>query len=624
MNDSQRKILWTKRAWLRWVLIDLVVGVISLVSGARGAQAQFMGLAPQGADQVQVSAEFTAPEGTRPSYLFITVRIKPDHYIYSLTQPPGGPRPTRIRLAESQDFRLAGTFQASPPPQRKLDPLFNNLPVEYHVEEVTWFAPLEWREGVDLSQAVIAGRVQVQVCDQTSCYPPQEFAFEARLGSGREIPSGEELGSSPARAVPPGQAGAPSPRAQVSASFTLWAGILAAAFLGGLILNLMPCVLPVISLKLFALIEQAGQSRTKILALNLWYTLGLLSVFFVLATLSAAFNMAWGQQFTYTWFKVALVGLVFALALSFLGVWELPIPGFATGSRVSQLQMKEGAAGAFFKGVFTTILATPCAGPFLGSVFAFTLDQPPIVSYVVFGMVGLGMAFPYLMVAIVPGVLRFLPRPGAWMEILKEIMGFFLLGAVVYLFSTINAKYFIPTLAFVVGLWFACWLVGKVPLTVGTLRRALTWVIAIGIVAGSAGFSFTALIPRELIPWEPFVPERVDLARQEGRTVMIDFTADWCPNCKFNLATAIETPRVAQLIAEYNVLPLLADWTDESPVIKDFLTQRLRRRSIPVLAIYPPGASDEEAIILDGILVESQVLDALRQAGPSRVGAGSN
>jgi suppressor for copper-sensitivity B len=593
--------------------VSLAAALTWVLGTSSAAQSQLMPFSQSQPRHLDIIAQFTPPTGDSPSYLIITAKIAPGFYIYSINHPPGGPRPTRIRIQESPHFRITGPFQPTSPPKTKLDPLFDNLRVEYHSEEVTWFAPLEWREGVALERVTIRGTVQVQVCDQSTCYPPQEYPFEAQLGHFVPLPQiSSSTPESRAETVPP------SPSTSPGISLGMWLGILAAALAGGLILNLMPCVLPVISLKLFALIEQAGQDRHRVLALNLWYVLGLMSVFLVLATFAAIFNLAWGEQFTFTWFKVALIGLVFALALSFLGVWELPIPGFAASGLAGQLQMREGATGAFFKGVLTTILATPCTGPFLGAVFGFTLDKPPYVAYLIFGTVGLGMALPYIVIGFFPELIRILPKPGPWMQTLKEIMGFFLLGTVVYLFSTIQSRFFVPTLAFVVGVWFACWLVGKVPLTAPGIQRAFAWGSAGGIIALAGIFSFVLLMPNPKIAWVPFSPEQLELARKEGRTVLVDFTADWCPNCKWNLAFAIETTRVAELIAQYDVLPMLADWTDESLMIKEFLEQRLRRRSIPVLAIWPAGAPEEEVIILDGILTESQVLEALRRAGPSQ------
>ena len=159
-----------------------------------------------------------------------------------------------------------------------------------------------------------------------------------------------------------------------------------------------------------------------------------------------------------------MTAMVFVMALSFLGVWEIPIPGFVGAGRVNQLQTQEGPSGAFFKGVFTTILATPCSGPFLGPVFGYLLKQPPYMAYWIFGAVGLGMASPYLAIGAYPKLVGRLPKPGAWMETVQQLMGFLLLATVVYLFNTLTPRYVVPTLAFLVGLWFACWWVGRAQL----------------------------------------------------------------------------------------------------------------------------------------------------------------
>jgi thiol:disulfide interchange protein len=167
---------------------------------------------------------------------------------------------------------------------------------------------------------------------------------------------------------------------------------------------------------------------------------------------------------------------VFVMALSFLGVWEIPIPGFVGSGRAGKLQAKEGPSGAFLKGVFATILATPCSGPFLGPVFGFLLKQPPYMAYCVFGAVGLGMASPYLVIGAFPRLIRLLPRPGAWMETVQQFMGFLLLGTVVYLFTTLSAAMVASTQALLVGLWFACWWIGRTPLTAPRPWRIAAWV----------------------------------------------------------------------------------------------------------------------------------------------------
>lgn len=546
---------------------------------------------------VTVEARFTAPAGDQPARLFIIATMAPTWNIYSTEQQ----KPliaAEIRLDPSEAYRTIGEFRPSPPPKRERDPNMDNLVIESHSGKVIWHAPIELRPGTDLKKLRITGSLYAQACKGGRCFRPRDYPFAATLAEASEV---AELERAAAQTGPELDYGA--------LPLTL-----ALAFLGGLILNLMPCVLPVVSLKLLAFMEQAGESRGRVLALNLWYTLGLLSVFMVLAALAAGAGLAWGEQFTLPWFKVALIGLVFVMALSFLGVWEMPIPGFVGAGGAGRLEAREGASGAFFKGVFATILATPCSAPLLGPIFGSLLNQPPVMAYWVFGAIGLGMASPYLVIGAFPTLIRFLPKPGAWMETLRQVMGFLLLGTVVYLFSAMTEEYFIPTLTLLVGLWFACWLVGRTPLTVGPQKRLAAWAGGILTAALVGLLAFTVLFWEPIIPWRPFSPEALAKARAEGKTVMVDFTADWCPNCKWNSRWAIERREVLEVIQQNRVVPLLADWTDRSLEIKKALNE-LGANSIPVLAIWPP---EGEAVVLKDVVTKRQVLDALAKAGPSK------
>lgn len=561
------------------------------------------GLAP-GPKLVTLQAQFTDPTPDRPARLFITARIEPPWYTYSITQPPGGPKRTVIEVDRAEAFELLGDFQASPPPETKIDPVFDNLAVQSHHGGVTWYAPIEIKPWADKDTLRITGRVNAQLCNSqtSSCLPPEDYPFTAALGPGIE-PFKKTV-------APP----AVGPQEVDPAKLAMQLGL---AFLGGVILNLMPCVLPVISLKILSFLEQSGESRARVLSLNLWYSAGLLSVFMVLATLTALAGRAWGEMFTLLWFKVTMTGLVFVMALSFLGVWEIPIPGFVGSGGAGRLQAKEGADGAFFKGVFATILATPCSGPLLGPVIGYLLRQPPYAVYLVFGAIGLGMASPYLIVGAFPGLIRRLPKPGLWMEAVRQLMAFLLLGTVVYLFTTLRAEYFIPTLTLLIGLWFACWWIGRAGPLASSARRATAWLGGSLSAAAIGLFAFTVLLYESKIPWQPFSPGALAHARAEGKTVMVDFTANWCPTCKLNLKFAIDTEDVQELIAENDVVPLLADWTDESPVIKQTLND-LGRNSLPVLAVWPAGSSDDEVIVLTDLVWKSEVLEALRTAGPSQ------
>ena len=234
----------------------------------------------------------------------------------------------------------------------------------------------------------------------------------------------------------------------------------------------MPCVLPVIGLKIMSFVQQAGEHRARVFSLNVWYSLGMLSIFWLLATMASAASLGlsdeslgWGEQFNYDRFTIPLLSVVFVMGLSFIGVWEIPIPGFMASGKAGDLAQREGLGGAFFKGVLTTVLATPCSGPGLATALTWSATKPPALVYLVFTAMGLGMAMPYLLIGAFPRLVRFIPKPGAWMETFKQFMGFVLMGTVVYMFTLIDQKYFVPTLALIFALWAACWWIGRTPIT---------------------------------------------------------------------------------------------------------------------------------------------------------------
>jgi thiol:disulfide interchange protein len=312
-----------------------------------------------------------------------------------------------------------------------------------------------------------------------------------------------------------------------------------------------------------------------------------------------------------------MCGLVFAMALSFLGVWEIPIPGFVGTGKAAEVATHEGAAGAFAKGVVSTVLATPCSGPFLGSVFGSMLRQPPGIIFAIFATIGLGMSSPYLVIGAFPQLIRFLPKPGAWMDTFKHIMGFVLLGTVVFLFTFLHRDYLVATFGMLIGIWAACWWIGHVPLSAEFGRKLTAWLQG-GVIATAVGWaSFAILLPSAaLIPWQPFSLDALKKYRSEGKTVMVDFTADWCLTCKTNLKFAINRPDVLKMVQSNGIVPLLADWTDGSPEIKEMLGA-LESNSIPVVAIFPAGHPDE-AIVLRDLISQGKLLEALKTAGPSQ------
>jgi thiol:disulfide interchange protein len=563
----------------------------------------------QNDQKVTVSAEFTEPTDTAPAMLFVTAKIVPGLHLYAADQGAladgDGPSPTRIKLQDGEQVKLLGKFQHIEQPKTHVDGIiWKGLEIREHYDTVTWYVPVELPAGFDAATATISGSIDGQACDEKSC-TPIDVAFTAKLGKGVDIPTTQA-------ATPPSPA----------STLSLWT-VAGYGIIGGLILNLMPCVLPVIGLKVLSFAEQGGRSRARVLGLNLAYSAGLLSVFMVLATLAVGVqlgvsreNFGWGELYTLTWFKVGMTALVFSMALSFMGIWEIPIPGFAASSTASKLSAEEGPLGAFCMGIFTTLLATPCSGPFLGPVFGYTISQPAVVTFLVFGSVGVGMSLPYLLIGLFPSLVSWLPKPGPWMETLKHLLGFVLLGTVVYLFSTINEDYFLATLAMLFGIWFACWSIGRVPIYAEKSERLRGWAIGATIALLIGYGSFQLLTPSEsMLPWQPYSPEALAMARAQGKTVMVDFTADWCPTCKTNLKFSINRQEVKDVVKENDVVTLLADWSDKNDTIKQAVME-LNSRSIPLLAIYPSDSS-REVMVLRDVITQTQVLEALAEAGPS-------
>jgi thiol:disulfide interchange protein len=399
---------------------------------------------------------------------------------------------------------------------------------------------------------------------------------------------------------------------------------IALAFVGGIILNLMPCVLPVIGLKVMSFVEQSGKSRRHALALNLWFAAGIVSVFVLLGFLASLprlglgeESLGWGAQFGSTAFNVTLAAVVFAMALSLLGVWEIPIPGFFGSGGVHQAASKEGPLGAYLKGVVTTVLATPCTAPFMASAIAWAITQSPGTTLTVFATLGLGMASPYVLVGVYPELLRFLPKPGAWMETFKQISGFVLLATVVFILSFIDTLAIVPTLALLLGIAVACWLIARTPQTAEFGERLKSWAYAGTLVLVFTAVSFGGLYRMAKAPtdmaWQPFSLEKLkQVAVDEGRTVIVDFSAEWCLNCKFFEKTVLHTKPVEDAIARSGAVTMYGDYTKYPPEIDETI-KALKANGVPVIAIFP-GDDPFQPIVFRGGYRKNDLIAALDRA----------
>jgi len=416
-----------------------------------------------------------------------------------------------------------------------------------------------------------------------------------------------------------------APAGVTHATMSLWLALFY-GFLGGLILNLMPCVLPVISLKIFGFIKQSGDSRAAILSHGLAFTAGIFAWFLGLAAViialkSGGSEVTWAFQFQNPWFNIAIGSVVFVFALNLAGVFEFVLPGKAS-TAMENAGSGSGLSGSFFQGVFATLLATPCTAPFLGSALGFAFSQSAAVILAMFASVALGMALPYLLLSAQPGWMKFLPRPGAWMERLKQFMAFPLLATLVWILSILGGQRGVEGIvwfsAFLLGLAFAAWLYGAFcgPLA-STKQRTIALLLVVATISGGGwyflGQKFTQIgkANANSIAWVDFSEARVKTELAAGRKVFVDFTADWCITCKFNERTAIDTPAVRALLAEKNIVPVKADWTNSNPEITAAL-KSFGRVGVPLYVLYP-AKDPANPIVLPELLTESILIEALKK-----------
>jgi thiol:disulfide interchange protein DsbD len=401
-------------------------------------------------------------------------------------------------------------------------------------------------------------------------------------------------------------------------------------FLGGFILNLMPCVLPVISLKIFGFIQHAGQSRQRIFRSGLAFVAGIFAWFIGLALLlivlrSAGREITWAFQFTNPWFVLAMSAVVLVFALNLFGVFEISLPQSANRGLLAWTA-REGDAGSFFQGVFATVLATPCTAPFLGTALGFAFTQSGWTIFIMFVAIAAGMGFPYLLLSAQPAWLRLLPKPGPWMERVKQLMGFFLLATLLFLLWVIGAERgveaIIWTSCFLLALSLACWIKGSFILpTSSPTSRLVSLVLVLVIVVGSGWYFGTkfqaATLPSGATPlagdWQPFTPERLESELAQGHTAFVDFTAAWCLTCKFNEASVLESSAVREAFQRRGIVKFKADWTNADPAITKILKQ-FGRPGVPLYVLYPAGKSP---FVFPELLTQGIILDQLETINPT-------
>ena len=418
--------------------------------------------------------------------------------------------------------------------------------------------------------------------------------FKAKIGAGR-----------PAQAV----------AAPVDAGKVVFTLLL--AFLGGMVLNLMPCVFPVLSLKVLGIVEQSRQEGSKAWHHGVVFTLGVLVSFWALSGMllvvrAAGQEVGWGYHLQNPVMIGSLAVLFLLIGLNLFGVFEV-------GENLTQLSnvadKKHGFAQSFWSGVLTTLAATPCTAPFMGSAVGFALSAPTVVAVMVFTALGLGVAAPYMTLTMFPALLKKLPRPGAWMVTFKQILAFPMLIAVVWLVwvfgGQVGADRMALLLLSLVGVGFAAWIYGKwgnsyqeKPRRLGAIGAALAL-----LLASSVGYQ-AAREDASADQWQTYSPELVDQLVADGKPVFLDFTADWCTSCKANELLALSRPEVGEKFKNLGVTLVKGDWTKQDPVITAALAKH-GRAGVPLYVLYP--GEGKKPVVLPEVLLPGTVLDALDQ-----------
>jgi thiol:disulfide interchange protein DsbD len=413
----------------------------------------------------------------------------------------------------------------------------------------------------------------------------------------------------------------PAPAAPVSLISTLFL-----ALVGGLILNLMPCVFPVLGIKILGFVNQAGQDKKKVILHGLVFALGVLLSFWSLAAVLAVLRaggdqLGWGFQLQSPLFVYGLAAVMLIFAMNMSGVFEFGLSATGVGS---DLQSKSGFAGSFFTGVLATVVATPCSAPFLAPALGAALTLSTIESFAVFTAIAVGLAGPYLLLSIFPAAVKILPRPGAWMETFKQFMAFPLYATVAYLAwvlagqttenGSLMALFGLVLIA--LGVWFygrynqPGTKPGKVRF--GTVTGAL--VLALGVWTGwpentEAKTAAAQAAGAPEVVWEKWSPAAVEKLRAEGRMIYVDFTARWCATCQTNKKIVFASDEVLRQFAAKKIVTLRADWTNKDPAITAELA-KYQRSAVPFNVLWQPGKP--EPLLLPELLTPGIVLDAIK------------
>ena len=579
------------------------------------------------AAKVQARWELAAlPSGDLLAVLWITPAEGYKTYAHTPGQA-GLPTVATVRL-DSQEAPLAVLY---PPGKQIPDPFEKGKTVNVYDGPTPLFIPLPHGTPKD---ARLTAMVSLLACSATSCWPTRfqtDFFSKAIPAPASGQPwwpqfqtlTGTEKTAAhtdaPALSLPDAQASQASQFHFSPRSITPGlevTGILKAialALVAGFLLNLMPCVLPVACLKLSGLLAACAAEKERdrhftIREHNLFFSFGVLAYFSLLALVLGLAGLAWGQLFQRPGIILGAAVVLFALGLSLFGVFHLPMIDLKPTMRHETHPKLQ----AFSTGFLATLLATPCSGPFLGGVLAWTLLQSVPVVMAVFFSIGIGMASPYMALAVKPDLVRFVPRPGAWLTYIEKLAGFIIMATCLYFLSILPADLIFPALAALLVTALACYAVGALAtLSHGGVTRWLVRILALTAVVTALFWAVAP--PQDQTPfWKEF--DNTRFAERLGKeNLFLDFTADWCPTCKALEKTVLTPKELARLQKKYTFQAIRVDLTQENPQTMALL-RALGSASIPVAALFPKGANASLPVVLRDLYTQTQLKAAMAEA----------
>lgn len=605
-----------------------------LIWPALPAQAQSPMPEPPLGLPMDLSVEFARlPAGHQESGLLAAVTILPEPGWYTYANDPGSLGQPTV-LSAHLDGLSRPLPVRYPPGVRKPDPFMPQEMVNMYPGRATLFVLLPEET---VTPAELRLHLSLLLCSDKSCMPvamertailssstglsladaqPWWSEFQAAKAGRQPVEIRPDQAAEQVETLPdssaPGSQWSFEPRFyQGELEVTgIWKAVLL-ALLAGFVLNFMPCVLPVVSLKISGILaghanETRDGRRKAFREHNFFFAAGIIVYFLALSLVLSVLGLAWGELFQNPALIMILMAVVFALSLSLFDVYTLPLINL----RSVKSDAHNPRASAFMTGMLATMLATPCSGPFLGGVLAWALLQPSVVVAVVFMAIGLGMALPYLLMSARPGLVRFFPKPGAWTVHLERIVGFFLLATCIYLINILPQEYLLSALVllWVTGISFWAW-GAWTNLNQSALKRWAIRGAALTLVAVATVWAVQQ--PERSVHWQEFSSDEFRNLLGKKR-ILVDFTADWCVSCKFLEQTTLTSGNLAEWQRRYSLIYVRVDLTEQNPDGMALL-RSLGSQSIPTVAVFPQGAKAHEPLVLRDLFGSGTMDKALKR-----------